>query len=710
MTHRKCEDFACGPLQIVHDFKFTALNVKDDYSIIDRLDYTGKVENIKARIDRLHRLGYGGVVMNVDYKEYLKKAEAFDLFFECAEYAKGLGMRVWIYDEQYYPSGAAGGLTLEGHPELEAVALACISKDVKVDETTVAIRISSPTGYSELKYAVAAPISNGEIVHTERIIISDRKDLGGGLCFHAPIGEWRIWCFFVRPLFEKTKFTAGTRASRRYISVFNKSAIERFYDVTFEHGYSNHYCRPLSEIVDAVFTDEPYSPFYTNRNKLPGRTFFPSESIYDDANDDVPIYPYVPWEMTVPAKFKERYGRDIVESLPDIFDNTPKTKSARIDFYTLLSDMAKEAFPEQMAERLGREGVLLSGHYYGEEGFDFQPAFYGDILEHLSIMGIPGCDCLWSEMDVLRYSTACKLASSAAHLALKKDVMIEASNMIDKDQNITLEKAKAAISAMFINGITQITSYYGEHILSDDEMQKFTRHITALSRLFRDGKYKINTLLYYPFENLCADCAPQGIVEGNDNGEDHLKISSTSATLMKHQVCFDFINKEKLLSCEMCDGYIKTPNGEMVKYIVFPDIPWLDDEVCAFVNEAHKRGVEIIFDGNKRYIRNVLFANKFICDGNYPTSELSLVEENPYITVMERAFNEHDLFMLMNTDNAAHSITAKINIKDGDRFDLVNHLTKEITTIKPHIAENEAYLSINIPALEPVIIKRSAFN
>ena len=112
-----------GPLQIVHDFKFTALNVKDDYTVLDTLDYSGKVDYIKSRIDKLNRMGYGGVVMNVDYKGYLKNPDAFTLFFECAEYAKSLGLSVWIYDEQYYPSGGAGGVTLEGHPEFEAAAL-----------------------------------------------------------------------------------------------------------------------------------------------------------------------------------------------------------------------------------------------------------------------------------------------------------------------------------------------------------------------------------------------------------------------------------------------------------------------------------------------------------------------------------------------------------------------------------------------------------
>ena len=704
MQHKNNPNSKYGPLQIVHDFKFTALNVKDDYSLVDKLDYADKVTYIKSRIDRLHRLGYGGVVMNVDYKEYLKVPEAFTLFFECAKYAKEIGMRVWIYDEQYYPSGSAGGITLEGHPELEAIGLACISKDFKTDETVGAIRVASPCGYSELKYAIIAPILNGEVQHSQRKIISDYKDLAGGLCYDAPNGEWRVWCFFIRPLYELTKFCQGMRASRRYVSVFNKKAIERFYDVTFNDGYKKHTDAPLSNLVEAVFTDEPYSPFYKKTENIPTRTHMPSCSIYDESNNDIKIYPYIPWEISVPELYEARYGRSIVHTLPDIFDNTPQTKEARISFFSLLSDMSKEAFAEQMSEKLGKEGVLLSGHYYGEEAFDFHPIFHGDILDHLSVMGIPGCDCLWSDIDIIKHYTACKIGSSAAHLALRDEVMIEASNMVDRDQNITLQKVKAAISAMFIHGINLITSYYSENLLPDDEMCEFTAHISSLTKLFRGSKYRINTFLYYPFENLCADSPPLGINEGNDNGQDTLGITATSVELMKHQVCFDFINKKKLLTSKIHNGYIEAPNGEKVKYLVFPNIEWIDSEIADYINTAHKNGVHIIFNGQTRDICNLLFTPSFIECGCYPKSNLSLVTENHHITLAHRAFDDHDLFMLLNTDSESHDI--KIKVKDTKKLALVNLLTGEDSDINIEVIDDAVYANINIPSLDTVIIKK----
>ena len=698
-----------GPLQIVHDFKFVALNVKDDYSILDTLEYAGKVEYIKSRIDRLYNLGYGGLVMNVDYRGYLRDPNDFALFFECAKYAKSLGMRVWIYDEQYYPSGGAGGLVLVDHPELEAVGLACVSRDVTVGDHAEAIRIASPNGYSELKYAVIAPIENGEVNHEKRRIVSEFRDLGGGFCCNAPVGSWRVWCFFLRPLFELTKFAKGMRASRRYVSIYNKKAIERFYDVTFRDGYCAHADCKLSDVVDAVFTDEPYTPFYKDMHVTEDdgvKTFMPSESIFDKSHPDIKIYPYVPWELTLPEQFLQRYGHSIIESLPDIFDETPRTRGERVKFYTLLSDMSREAFAKQMADRLGNEGVIFSGHYYGEEGFDFQPIFHGDILDHLGAMGIPGCDSLWSGLDRLRYSIACKTASSAAHIHSRKRAMIEASNMIDVDQNITLPVAKVAISTMFVHGVNVITSYYGEHLLPDPEMREFTDHISALAALVDGGKYKINTLLYYPFENLAAARYPMGVVEGNDNGEDSLRIAQTSAKLMGSQIAFDLINKKRLLDSEICDGYIKTAYGEKVEYIVFPEIPWLDPEVESFISRAANNGVKILFDGKNRDICKQLLSKSFISDGTYHKSRLSLFRENRNILCAEFELDDHTLFMILNTDTADFDGQIAIENVNGSVPMLLDQTTEECRSMDFSPAQNGGIkANVHIPALEPIFIK-----
>ena len=49
--------------------------------------------------------------------------EFLELYKYAAEYALGSGMRLWLYDEAGWPSGAANGYVVQAHPELEARAL-----------------------------------------------------------------------------------------------------------------------------------------------------------------------------------------------------------------------------------------------------------------------------------------------------------------------------------------------------------------------------------------------------------------------------------------------------------------------------------------------------------------------------------------------------------------------------------------------------------
>ena len=682
-----------GPLQIVHDFRFTALNVKDDYSFLDTATHEEKLCHMKKRVDSLYEKGYGGIVMNVDHINYLSSPDSFERVREIALYAKEKGMKVWLYDEQYYPSGAAGGHTLKGHPEFEAAALSCVTKEITIGENEGAIRVPSPLGHSPLKFATAVPVIDGKEAFDKRIDVSNHTDIAGGLCFEAPVGTWKVYCFFERVLFEATKLCQGTRASRRYINIRDKKAVERFYDVTFTNGYEKLFDR-LGDVVDAIFTDEPNTPLYISWKKPQRRTAFESFSMYDFSNNDIPVYPFVPWQDDVPTLFKERFGYDLSSVLVDIFFETENTKKSRCDFYTLLSDMSLEAFPKQMQENLKKIGVDLSGHYYGEEAFDVQAFYYGDILEHLSSMNIPGCDNLKSEADALRFCNACKLASSAAHIVGKDRVMIEASNMTDKNQNITPKIAKAAIDMMFIHGVNLITSYYGENIFDKDGMCEFTNHLSNLTSLFDGGRYMVDTLLYYPYEELCATMIPEGITEIGDGFHDRFGVMETSKKLMQSKVTFDFINSRKLLGCEICDGYILSPNGNKIYNIVIPKTGFIQNgEFAKYLDLAKEKGVNVIYDDGKTDFDGIS------CD-------LSLENDNPFITFMHKSFEGYDLYMLMNTVDEPFETNVIIPCSDKDNFCFVNPDTLKTEEISAKVTSGIAKISVKADELSPVIICR----
>ena len=67
--------------------------------------------------------GLGGVVCNVAFQDYLRSEENWKTLVRGVG-LRQLGLVVWLYDEEGYPSGAAGGLVLRENQAFEAMALA----------------------------------------------------------------------------------------------------------------------------------------------------------------------------------------------------------------------------------------------------------------------------------------------------------------------------------------------------------------------------------------------------------------------------------------------------------------------------------------------------------------------------------------------------------------------------------------------------------
>jgi len=78
---------------------------------------------LRERLRALHAAGLGGIVTNVSFKNYLRDEAAWVLLVRGVRLAHEEGLRVWIYDEEGYPSPAAGGRVLEVAPSTEAQGL-----------------------------------------------------------------------------------------------------------------------------------------------------------------------------------------------------------------------------------------------------------------------------------------------------------------------------------------------------------------------------------------------------------------------------------------------------------------------------------------------------------------------------------------------------------------------------------------------------------
>jgi hypothetical protein len=71
------------------------------------------------QIDNYHAMGLGGFTIHVRVgldTEYMG-TEFMDRVRDCAEYAQSKGMLCCLYDDDRWPSGAAGGRVIKEYPE-----------------------------------------------------------------------------------------------------------------------------------------------------------------------------------------------------------------------------------------------------------------------------------------------------------------------------------------------------------------------------------------------------------------------------------------------------------------------------------------------------------------------------------------------------------------------------------------------------------------
>ena len=718
-------------LQIPHDFQFVALNLPPHlYEFPEGTPDAARREHIKYRLDRMKDRGYAGVVVNADWKNYLEDEEALQRLAWTIDYADSLGLRIWIYDEQYYPTGAAGNLTLRDHPEHNNMCLVCVEKDVTVKHNSGPIRIMSPYGHSGIKYAFAADEAGN------RQEVSQWTDPAGNLCWDAPQGKWHLWCFFLRPFYEHALYSQHIRAARRYVNVGDEAAIKRFLEVTYG-TYERALGIERMKKVETVFTDEPsylwHHTYPEGFDPDNNPTTYHSISVTDRPDLEVPDYPFFPWARGIEEAFEKHAGYSLIPHLPELYShNFEGTGALRRAFAETLGIMFDHAYNDQFLETFAKYGIQYAGHHICEESIEMHPFIYGNFLHNLGRMDIPGCDLLYSAPDRTRHTMAGKFASSAAHHYGKKHTMIEASNMCDepsafvnkggdydwhseKDENrfewdgegFSVKDIELAMAMLHAMGVDKITSYYGEELFSEEGYKRYLRYTARLGQLLDDGIHESQALVYYPYEQE-ASLLVEGTYwypeEARQIKESFHRIHEA---LLSAQVDFDFINQECLVNYPCANGQILTTCGERPTSIIFPAIPFVDEAVAEWIKAALAAGVRVIVDGERKEIKGLEGVNvEFTAESGLPTSWDLQVENEPLVTVFHRRSDDQDVYLVVNTGKTSISKEASIPAKAGELVVLDLDQGTE-TALPSRVDGGRRYFTLELPAGEARVIVRS---
>ena len=637
------------PLKLCHGFPYTP-----DMTLSE------KAAAIRSKLEEIASLGYGGIVTNVSGRCYLNDAEEWQLFRYALQTCRGMGLRVWIYDEKGYPSGGAGGLTLADHPEWQAQAVVILTAAAAPGETA---KIAFPRGHlcGVAAYVYRAgsldELSDEDILHPHAVldVAGRREDISYTNETDAPV----LMVYFVRKhLYEGTHAVHNVCESRRYIDVSNREAVAAFIENTYrQYALYSHGCTD----VEAFFTDEPsYMGGYINEGLYP-------QDVHDSYDADLPLYPMVNWGADVENRFASRLGYAITDRLTYLFcGHTRLARMTRLDFYETMSALYEESFFEQISDFCAKQGIPFSGHILCEEDIRCHPVFEGNYFSLMRHMHIPGIDMLNGTPELTRRDAFTpKLISSVAHTYNRPHVMSEVSAHVQGGK-VTYEEMLGTVTAQYALGVDVFTSYFSETALPAEQYRRWNNTIGRIDRIMGGGRHIAHVAIYYPIETMQANYIPaEGQLWRALDRSSEMTVCGSSLrgvcnNLLAHQLDFDFLDMYAIERASIDHQCINTTGDEHFEVLCIPAC-YVSDEMEVVVRHLGYKGVTVIALADEEFasdaaklrecganiIYNVDQLSNLICEAVKP--ELKLDSNVPEVIYLCRENENGRSMLLVNT-------------------------------------------------------------
>lgn len=530
-------------------------------------------------IDQMKRMGMGGFHMHVRTgmsTTYLSDG-FMQLIRDCVDKAKEERMRAYLYDEDRWASGAAGGyVTREERYRARYLLFTTVSYE-QAEENSASVPVDSPrTGKGRLlaRYAVRL---NDEGELAEYRLLKDGQQ--------ADAAE-TAWYAYLEIEKESPWFNNQT-----YVNTLDKKAIERFVEITHER-YKEVVGNEFGGAVQSIFSDEPQ---FSRKTTL---------GFAGEKKDVV-----LPWTDDLPDTFRAAYGEELLAGLPELYWELPGGAVSLIRYH--YHDHIAERFAEGFADTVGtwcaRNGLLLTGHMMEEPTLKSQTAALGEAMRSYRSFQLPGIDmlCDWRE-----YTTA-KQAQSAAHQFGCPGVMSELYGVTNWDfdfrghklagdwqaalgvtlrvPHLTWVSMEGEAKRDYPASIGYQSPWYTEYPMVEDH---FARLNTVLTR----GKAQVRLGVIHPVESYWLHWGPsEATALVRDEMDEHFQ--SLAQWLLYGLIDFDYIS-ESLLPQQCEAGNAPLSVGEMAYDVVLvPDCQTLRATTVDRLESFVAAGGRLVFAG-----------------------------------------------------------------------------------------------------------------
>ena len=350
-------------------------------------------EELTWQMEQFKKMGYGGAHLHVrtgmatDYlsDEYMAMVKAV------VEKAREEEMLAWLYDEDRWPSGAAGGLVTK-NPAYRA-------RHLLLTRTAYGDKLLSEPVYDAMSEGERA--ENGEL----RACYDIRLNADGSLAGYAKIDVNAAAEGFKLYAYEETQLPNPWFNHQSYVNTLDPASIQEFIRITYER-YNETIADDFGGVVPAIFTDEPQ---FSRKQTL----------AYADEERDVTL----PWTFDIPETYKAAYGEDVWAALPELLWDLPEGQPslARYRYHDHVAERFAAAFADQCGKWCEEHGIALTGHMMEERSLHSQTAALGDCMRSYRSFQLPGIDML---CDFREFNTA-KQAQSASRQFGREGVLSE---------------------------------------------------------------------------------------------------------------------------------------------------------------------------------------------------------------------------------------------------------------------------------------------
>ncbi len=524
---------------------------------------------IRQQIDTFAEMGFGGFVIhsrNGLATEYLG-ADYLEMVRLAVACAKEKGMKVWIYDEDRWPSGCAGGrVTVERQFRQKSVLF------TKEPRPCVPAEQGKREGKPYLLAAYAVSV-----------------DCAGHLtaCEQTDAAHANLFAY-VLTAEDSPRFNG-----QAYVDTMNPEAIARFIDLTYE-VYRQALGDDFGDTVEAFFTDEPQVI------RLP----LPAFSDFDRFADTG-----IPWTEDFPDSYRSVYGEDPIPRLPELFWNcSDDNVSFRYRYNEHIAQRFRDAYTRQLGAWCRAHGVLFTGHFLYEDSLTLQGASVRDVMRCYADEDIPGIDILRGSFEPL---TALQCAS-VAHQQGKRHMMSELYGVTDWSADfrdyILQGSWQAALGvnvrvphlswmSMKGEGKRDYPATFGYQSPWYRDYRLLEDGFARLNRALSEGEPRVRVGVLHPVESYWLLC-------GASDRMGQLRHARSTAFRMLCEwllfdgFSFDLVN-EALLPELFCEANGQVRVGQMrYEALIVPDCLTLRASTVNILERMQESGVRVLFAGN----------------------------------------------------------------------------------------------------------------